>query len=149
MAVGHLTTAIRNAKLPGTLKTAEALDTLDGTLDSLSQTVGGIQSTIASLTPGSPGSTSLDLQLEVAVPNGTTTNINAVGTPTTGDQLVLFLNVDSTGGGQITWDASFKGISVNDIDNLPSTNGLLNAYTFRGRSDNKWWCIATKLGMDL
>jgi hypothetical protein len=81
---------------------------------------------------------------EIAIPTAATTNIVPLTTtPHANDRCTIVLTADATGGGLITWDASLKGTSPDDIDNGPNK---VNIYEFIGLSDGNWHLVARTLG---
>ncbi len=74
----------------------------------------------------------------------TTTNIVPIKVPRVGARLTVALTIDGTDGRQVTWDAKFKGVGVDTIDNRA---GKKNIYCFIGLSDMNWWLTCSNLGL--
>jgi hypothetical protein len=65
-----------------------------------------------------------------------TTAITALGAGGAGDEKLVIITTDATDGRLITWDATFKGVTTDDIDNRANTT---NIYRFVKRGDGNWW----------
>lgn len=152
LALGMLTNQIRNAGRPADIRTAEALDQIGATVNSINQALTGIVNTPV-VPPPPPSVVPVILLQETAVPTATTTNITPIAPVTlplgaAPPILIIVLTCDATGGGLITWDnvnLTLKNTSANDIINGANQ---LDFYVFVGRSDGNWWRILSMLGVN-
>lgn len=108
-------------------------------IDALRRTLQAVVDALNALvipTPTPPFSVTLQ---DVPLVTATTTNIVPVSTsPANGDVLFVVTTQDATGGGLISWDASFKGVTPDDND--PITPNVLSSYLFIGRGG--FWTVA-------
>lgn len=131
VAASKGTSAERTSQLTG-----DSIKTLQDEINTLRFLLGGLATIVQS--GGSSASFSITLQ-DVPLVTATTTNIVPVNTsPADGDALLVVTTQDATGGGLITWDASFKGVTPDDND--PLTPSVSSSYLFIGRGG--FWTIA-------
>ncbi len=67
------------------------------------------------------------------------TNVTALGTGTAGELRYVIIETDATAGRQIVWDATFLGVTVDDIVNAANWT---NIYGFLSRGGSDWWNIS-------
>lgn len=89
---------------------------------------------------GGGGVTVLKQNVTLTAP---TTAITPSTAATDGALLILRITTDATGGRQITWDTTFKGVTPNDHD---SRANAIDSYLFYGHTDGNWWILAKELG---
>jgi hypothetical protein len=113
--------------------TAEAIKNLQDQVNSLLQLVEAFAKVLA-LIPGPQITTQV-----VTLVTATTKNIVPASTaPANGDMLFIKTVQDGTGLGLITWDASFRGVSVNMND--PHTVNSACFFLFVGSGG--YWCLS-------
>lgn len=116
--------------------TGRSISNLQDQINTLQSSFGSLAGLIAS--GAISGGISVTLQ-KVLLTNATVTNIVPTDTaPADTDVLVVKVTQSPAGTGGITWHASFKGVTSNDIE---PTADCLNLYLFMG-IDGVWCCLA-------
>lgn len=131
--IGNQVNRIRTERGTVHQMTAESLSALEARIQRLEASVNAAIGAIN----GTPVGFSITTQ-EVALVTATTTNIVPANlSPADDDVLLVVTTQDATGGGKITWHASFKGVTPDDND---ETATVLSSYFFIGRGG--FWTIA-------